>query len=103
MQSRMDFNQQILGMIDNNPSSMHREYHEFYAVHVYLRSIRISLIGSLFSLCALRGEPLVRMMKKILFYSCTSMRSLVEIHNNQANKIILCTLHLSFEWFKKLL
>ena len=34
MQSRMDFNQQILGMIDNNPSSMHREYHEFYAVRV---------------------------------------------------------------------
>ena len=31
-------------MIDKNPSSMHREYHEFYAVHVYLRSIRISLL-----------------------------------------------------------
>ena len=35
-----------LGMIDNNPSSMHREYQEFYAVHVYLRSIRISLFSS---------------------------------------------------------
>ena len=23
---------------------MHREYHEFYTVHVYLRSIRISLL-----------------------------------------------------------
>ena len=45
-QSRMDFNRQILVMIDKNPSSMHREYHEFYAVHAYLRSIRISLIGS---------------------------------------------------------
>ena len=44
MQSRMDFNQQILGIIDNNPSSMHREYNEFYAVRVYLRSIRISLV-----------------------------------------------------------
>ena len=43
-QSRMDFNRQILEMIDKNPSSMHREYHEFYAVHVYLRSIRISLL-----------------------------------------------------------
>ena len=36
----------ILGIIDNNPSSMHREYSEFYAVHVYLRSIRISLLGT---------------------------------------------------------
>ena len=43
-QSRMDFNLQILVMIHKNPSSMHREYHEFYAVHVYLRSIRISLV-----------------------------------------------------------
>ena len=43
-QSRMDFNQQILGMIDNYPSSMHREYREFYAVRVYLQSIRISLL-----------------------------------------------------------
>ena len=25
---------------------MHREYHEFYAVHVYLQSIRISLVYS---------------------------------------------------------
>ena len=25
---------------------MHRKYNEFYAVHVYLRSIRISLLGS---------------------------------------------------------
>ena len=33
----------ILVMIDNNPSSMHREYNEFYAVHVYLQSIRIIL------------------------------------------------------------
>ena len=33
-QLRMYFNRQILGMIDNNPSSMHREYNEFYAVHV---------------------------------------------------------------------
>ena len=24
---------------------MHRQYHEFNAVHVYLRSIRISLVG----------------------------------------------------------
>ena len=33
--SKLEFNnQQILGMIDNNPSSMHREYHEFYAVRV---------------------------------------------------------------------
>ena len=45
-QSRMDFNRQILVIIDNNPSSMHREYNEFYAVHVYLRSIRISLVSS---------------------------------------------------------
>ena len=47
-QSRMDFNQQILVMIDNNPSSMHREYNDFYAVHVYLRSMRISLTLSPF-------------------------------------------------------
>ena len=46
MQSRMDINRQILVMIDQNPSSMHREYNKFYAVHVYLRSIRISLVGS---------------------------------------------------------
>ena len=45
-QSRMDFNRQILVIIDNNPSSMHREYHKFYAVHVYLRSIRISLVSA---------------------------------------------------------
>ena len=43
-QSRIHFNRQKLGMIDNNPSSMHREYNEFYAVRVYLRSIRISLV-----------------------------------------------------------
>ena len=43
-QSRMDFKRQILGMIDNNLSSMHGEYHEFYAVCVYLQSIRISLV-----------------------------------------------------------
>ena len=39
----------ILVKIDNNSCSMHREYHEFYAVHVYLRSICISLVGSLWS------------------------------------------------------
>ena len=33
-------------IIDNNWCSMHREYHEFYAVHVYLRSIRISLLST---------------------------------------------------------
>ena len=43
-QSRMTNLSIKLGMIDNNPSSMHREYHEFYAVRVYLRSIRISLV-----------------------------------------------------------
>ena len=32
-----------LVLIEKNSSSMHREYHDFYAVHVYLRSIRISL------------------------------------------------------------
>ena len=32
-------------MIEKNSSSMHREYHEFYAVHVYLQSIRISLVA----------------------------------------------------------
>ena len=42
--SNHEFNRQILGIIDNNPSSMHREYNEFYAVRVYLRSIRISLV-----------------------------------------------------------
>ena len=30
-------------IIDNNSCSMHCDYHDFYAVHVYLRSIRISL------------------------------------------------------------
>ena len=43
-QSRMSNLSIKLGIIDNNPSLMHREYHEFYAVHVYLRSIRISLV-----------------------------------------------------------
>ena len=43
-QSRMSFLSIKLVMIDNNSSSMHREYYKFYAVHVYLRSIRISLI-----------------------------------------------------------
>ena len=33
-----------LVMIKNNSSSMHREYHEFYAIHVYLQSICISLM-----------------------------------------------------------
>ena len=37
---------QKLVMIDKNPSSMHREYYEFYAVHVYLRSICISLVST---------------------------------------------------------
>ena len=46
-QSRMTNLSIKLGMIDKNPSSMHREYNEFYAVHVYLRSIRISLVGML--------------------------------------------------------
>ena len=46
-QSRMTNLLIKLGMIDNNPSSMHREYHEFYAVHVYLQSIRISLMQML--------------------------------------------------------
>ena len=32
-------------IIDNNLCLMHREYHEFYALHVYLRSIRISLVS----------------------------------------------------------
>ena len=36
----------IIVMIEKNSSSMHREYHEFYAVHVYLWSIRISLVLS---------------------------------------------------------
>ena len=34
----------ILVMIESNSSSMHHEYHDFYAVHAYLQSIRISLI-----------------------------------------------------------
>ena len=33
-------------MIEKNSSSMHREYHEFYAVHVYLQSIHISLLSN---------------------------------------------------------
>ena len=43
-QSRISFLSIKLVMIEENSSSMHREYHEFYAVHVYLRSIRISLL-----------------------------------------------------------
>ena len=43
-QSRMENLSIKLEMIDNYPSSMHREYLEFYAVRVYLRSIRISLV-----------------------------------------------------------
>ena len=42
-QSRMSFLSIKLVMIENNSSSMHREYYKFYAVHVYLQSIRISL------------------------------------------------------------
>ena len=34
----------ILVIIVNNLSSMHRECHDFYAVRVYLRSYRISLV-----------------------------------------------------------
>ena len=37
----------IIVIIDNNSSSMHRELDEFYGVHVYLRSICISLVNSL--------------------------------------------------------
>ena len=33
-------------MIEENLSLMHREYHKFYAVHVYLQSICISLMGT---------------------------------------------------------
>ena len=36
-----------LVMIENNSSTTHREYHEFYAVHVYLRSIRLSLLQTI--------------------------------------------------------
>ena len=45
--SRMAFLLIKLVMIEKNSSSMHREYHEFYAVHVYLQSIRISLLTAL--------------------------------------------------------
>ena len=45
-QSRMAFLLIKLVTIENNSSLMHREYPEFYAVHVYLRSIHISLGGS---------------------------------------------------------
>ena len=37
-----------LVMIEKNSRSMHREYHEFYAVHIYLRSILISLVERAF-------------------------------------------------------
>ena len=40
---RDNFVHPIVIIIDNNSWSMHRDYHKFYAVHVYLRSIRISL------------------------------------------------------------
>ena len=43
-QSRISFLSIKLVMIEKNSSSMHREYHKFYAVHVYLQSIRISLL-----------------------------------------------------------
>ena len=33
-----------LEIIGNYSCMMHREYHDFYGVHVYLRSIRISLL-----------------------------------------------------------
>ena len=36
-----------LVIIDNNLCLMHRDYQYFYAVHVYLRSIRISLVETL--------------------------------------------------------
>ena len=45
-QSRMTFLSIKLIMIENNSSSMHREYHKFYAFHVYLRSIHISFLCS---------------------------------------------------------
>ena len=45
-QSRMTNLSIKLVMIENNSSSMHREYHKFYAVHVYLQSIRLSLVQS---------------------------------------------------------
>ena len=43
-QSRISFLSIKLVMIEKNSSSMHREYHKFYAVHVYLRSICINLL-----------------------------------------------------------
>ena len=36
-------------MIEKNSSLMHRESHKFYAVHVYLQSIRISLMWTTWS------------------------------------------------------
>ena len=50
-QSRMAFLSIKLVIIENNSSLMHRKYHDFYAVHVYLQSIRISLLHTLLTDC----------------------------------------------------
>ena len=52
-------------MIEKKSSSMHREYHKFYAFHVYLRSIRLSLLYTP------TPSSLVNSMKLVLnFYAC---------------------------------
>ena len=52
-QSRMAFLLIKLVIIGNNLCLMHHKYHEFCAVHVYLRSIRISLTETSFKIADL--------------------------------------------------
>ena len=83
--SNLEFNRictpisKLLVMIEKNSSSMYREYHKFYAVHVYLRSIRISLVQTTetsFLVKFIEFEPKDRWFPTILCNSCQVVRVL---------------------------
>ena len=48
----------IFTIIENNLYSMHHKFHDFYGVHVYLRSNRISLMVWPFKYCSCIQMPL---------------------------------------------
>ena len=45
-----------LVIIVNYLCTMHREYHDFYDVHVYLRCIRISLLLNELAVATMNGD-----------------------------------------------
>ena len=91
----------ILGMIDNNPSSMHCEYHEFYAVRVYLRSIRISFLSTnTFFYLAKWGwanHLLKTVLKQVLDLSCSVLFQIQFI----AGRPVLVTSPKTLETFRR--